>query len=218
MLSFTVACSGGNEVSKGLVLNDVLKKEQETYNETWRKHRSEIEFQSGVSVRNCADYVREVKRSHLSESVNNQLVKSEYLRCEVLDLVGETFIGDEEVDRDYGELIAERLDLRSFPSSMFQIASDEKFTLRAVFPDDTQTKRNGVIYESDDWVFGLDLVAVVDVDDNGLLDWIMWLADESKEGNYHSYTTLVSFDVSDAAVVMTAVPYALVVSGNSVSH
>lgn len=138
--------------------------------------------------------------------------------CEALDLIGKTPPGDAGVNGDHGQFIAKHLDLRSFPSSMFQLTDDTKFTLLSLFPNEIETTRSSVTYKSDDWVLSLDLVAILDVNHNGLPDWIIWLADESKKGNYRSYSTLVSFDVSETTPTMSAVPYELAVSDNAIPH
>ncbi len=35
------------------------------------------------------------------------------------------------------------------------------------------------------------VVAELDIDQDGKLDWIIWLADESREGNYRGYSTFI---------------------------
>ena len=39
--------------------------------------RTELGFESGNKVNNCADYAKEIKTSNINEGVNNQLIKSE---------------------------------------------------------------------------------------------------------------------------------------------
>lgn len=66
MLIFTMACSEGEHTHQGVLLHETLKQAQQNHNETWRQQRTEIEFQSGATANNCADYTREIKLSNVS--------------------------------------------------------------------------------------------------------------------------------------------------------
>lgn len=164
------------------------------YKATHSLKRTEIIFENGTKANNCESYITASKASRIGEGVNNQLVKSEYLVCDVLLLVGDTKYTTSKSNTDLGNLLSQRLDLRSFPSSRFQMLNETKYTLDKL-TGNLLVGTNSASVESDDWHYALELVVVTDVNKNGKADWIIWLIDEAKEGSYRGYQTLVAYDV-----------------------
>ena len=60
--------------------------------------------------------------------------------------------------------------------------------------------------ETAEWRYRLELVAISDIDKNGKPDWVLWLSDESKSGNYRGYQTLIAYDVKQGNTI-SAKPY-----------
>ena len=87
-----------------------------------------------------------------------------------------------------------KLDLRSFRSSLSKLGDKTKHTLASLYPNNVTFKDFTTIFETEDWVFSLEVVAVAQVNDNTVLDWIIWVSDEAKLGNYRGYATLVVYD------------------------
>lgn len=163
---------------------------------TWNKDRTPLEF-SGGRATNCASYER-LKSTDLAESVTNQQVKSEYLICDVLSIVGKDLKPEAITLSDsYGEALASRLDLRSFPSSLGPRLDDDHYTLSRLF-ETSQLRREpwGVAVSSPAWSLILRVVLVGDIDHNGSIDWLIWLTDEALDGNYRGYDTLLIKDVA----------------------
>ena len=71
---------------------------------------------------------------------------------------------------------------------------EKKHTLNKL-TGDLKLGVNSASVESNDWRYALELVAVTDINKNGTADWIIWLIDEAKTGNYRAYQTLIAFDV-----------------------
>lgn len=188
-------------VYKGDVANGLNQ-----YSETYNKKRVAVEFESGLVAETCGTYNRLIKTATLRESVNNQIAKSDYLLCDVLAIVGNKKYGEGAKGNVYGRFLAGRLDLRSFPSSLFQVLDEKKYAFIHFDASAVKTDSTSVTYETPDWHFKLEVVAVLDVDNNGALDWVMWLADEAKAGNYRNYQTLIAYDVAMEGTIR-ATPY-----------
>ena len=52
--------------------------------------------------------------------------------------------------------------------------------------------------------FRLEVVATLDPNNNAKPDWVLWLADEARPGNYRQYQALVIYDVSDSGPLRAA--------------
>ena len=91
--------------------------------------------------------------------------------------------------------MSQKLDLRSFPSSFGPRLDDKSYTLEMIAASSLSVKSNSVLYESEDWSYKIELIAMSDVNGNKKEDWILWVTDESKGGNYRNYQTLVVYDV-----------------------
>lgn len=75
-----------------------------------------------------------------------------------------------------------------------------KNTLAQLDPENISSGKNYTYYETDDWSYKLEVVTTLDINKNGKDDWVIWLSDESKTGNYKSYQTLVSYDVPASGI------------------
>lgn len=168
---------------------------------TWLEARTPIELSAGEAS-NCASYDR-LKGTGIVEDVTNQLVKSEYLICDLLGSVGENReVRPMAVGKDYGDALASRLDLRSFPSSLGPRLDDDHHTLTGLF-DARQLKLEprGVTATTKDWSYVLRVVLVGDIDQSGGIDWLIWLTDEALDGNYRGYQSLVIKDVAESGLL-----------------
>lgn len=172
----------------------------------FNKKRTTLMFENGATAQTCSEYLRLIAGSALKEDVNNQLAKGEYLSCDVVAMIGDKKLSVPGKDALLGQALATRLDLRSFPSSLFQTLDERKFSLSHLDAKAVKADSTGVTYETKDWHFRLELVATLDVNNNGKADWVLWLADEAKSGNYRQYQTLIVPDVSDTGP-MSAIPY-----------
>ncbi len=177
------------------VFNADIASSLNDFKKSFNSKRAGLEFVSGIKVHNCNAYTKEVKKSKISEGVNNQIAKSEYLLCDVLGLLGNKSYSLVKPNLNINNVISNKLDLRTFPSSLGPRLDDNNFTIRSIAGNDLVVKGDSIIYETPDWNFKLELVATADVNDNKNEDWILWVTDESKSGNYRSYQTLVLYDV-----------------------
>ena len=158
---------------------------------TMRSPRLPLRFESGEVVRDCKDYLEQRKHAEVAEGVNNRIAMQDYLICDTMAvLAADGGVVERPSNDDFGEQLRDRLDLSSFPSSLHQLALDypvladlKAMTVHADGP--------AVVAESADWFFKLEVVALADVNHDGHPDWIVWLTDEARGGNYRDYAVLV---------------------------
>jgi hypothetical protein len=97
-------------------------------------------------------------------------------------------------DLTFGEKLASKLDLRSFPSSLNRAGTKKAHTLKSIFPQQSKSFGNVAELQTEDWAFTIEVVALAKVNDNSIPDWIIWVLDEAKSGNYRGYSTFVIYD------------------------
>jgi hypothetical protein len=179
------------------ILPDVTSRES-----SWVAARTPLAL-SGGPVSSCESYAT-LHSSGVVEDVANQLVKSEYLICDVLGRVGkDSELGPLVPAASYAEALASRLDLRSFPSSLGPRLEDDRFTLERLFGAEAlQRGPRGVAVSTTDLSYVLKAVVVGDLDQSGADDWLVWLTDEVLAGNYRSYQTLLIKDVGSQGLLL----------------
>lgn len=168
------------------------------------KKRAALTFDSGASAHTCRDYFRLIGSSSVKEDVTNQLAKSEYLLCDVAAVIGDKKLVTDVRDVAFGQALAARLDLRSFPSSLFQMLDEHKYSLNQLDAAAVRLSPVAATYDTKDLHFRLEVVATLDVNKNGKADWLLWLADEARMGNYRQYQTLVIYDVTGSGLLRAA--------------
>jgi hypothetical protein len=189
------SCASSNDHIKKSIIDKSLHDAYIDYNKSIKKGRSALLFEDEYSVSNCSTYFELSDKKNILETVNNQIVKSEYLVCDALKIISSSKIYSGNIDKtQIGIDLLTKLDIRSFPNSLTRMAEDGLFTLRDILPDQSFSKSASVVYESDDWFFSLYVVAVLNINNNLWQDWVVFLSDESKSGNYRNYATLIIYD------------------------
>lgn len=200
-----VACTSDGPAKSRLLNKAVLEAEQQRATALVQE-RAELRLTDGSSVNNCTDYLVRIASAGIEESLGNQLAKSEYLICEALDLIARSR-PPAAIGEDYGRRLADSLDLRSFPSSLNMRSDNVAHTLSSVVAEGLVVDSVSVTIDVPDWHYRLELVAVRDINGNDTPDWIVWLADEAKQGSYRGYATLVVLDAG-VSKELVASPYA----------
>jgi len=196
LLTLLSSCSITRISNNNNIINEDLIASYKNLKSSLLEERSEIVFSDGSTAKNCATYLNLISKNRVEESIYNQSVKSEYLICDALQIISETPAVNNlnKNDLNFGDKLSRNLDLRSFPSSLHRISNEENHSLETLYPDYVVSKGPTTTLETDDWIFRLEVVAVVQLNDNDVPDWIVWVSDESKSGNYRSYSTLVLYD------------------------
>ena len=153
--------------------------------------RPAIRFQDGFVADSCNAYLEHREASDVSETVDNQLIKSEYVVCELLALIGsnEVTYSSYSKDREIADKLKSGLDLTAFPSSLAQIVSeDHQFpTSLEALEFKLETLPAGLRISRDQQSLSITVVAAGDVDGDGRTDWIVTLSDEILEATYRDY-------------------------------
>ena len=146
--------------------------------------RSAMAMSNGQSVSSCDSYLQ-TRRAGATplEEVNVQLLMSEYILCEALDLLPAPLTLSKHRAHGLGLRLASQLDLRTIPSSLGPQLDDKHYTLQSLSKH-VKTTATSASIEDKSASISFSVVAELDIDQDGKLDWIVWLADESREGNY----------------------------------
>ncbi|MFN3436448.1 MAG: hypothetical protein ACK41V_02020 [Acidovorax sp.] len=165
--------------------------------------RTPLAFDNGASANNCAEYASLVLTSAPQESVNNASIQSEYLVCDAVRYIAsEPFTVDPTLPRTRvahrAQALFERLDLRTFPSSLQNRTDDRAHTLKTLLISGKVTLTGDTVeVDTSDQFFALQVIAEVrrpvveGAEKLRPITWIVWVTDESKVGNYRSYSTLI---------------------------
>jgi hypothetical protein len=179
------------------IFSPLLAKACRAYDKTLAEKRTPLRFESGRTVDTCNAYLQEVKASSIMEGVNNRIISQEYLVCPsivALRSAGST-TNTTQPPASYGKELCSRLDLTTFPSSLRPRLDGAKRVLSALeIP--LRADAYSCSFDTRDWSFRIEVVAEADFEKDGKSDWLVWLFDEAKAGNYRGYSALVVSDVS----------------------
>ena len=78
-----------------------------------------------------------------------------------------------------------------FPSSLSQVLDEHKYSLNQLDGAAVKLEPTVAVYETKDTHYRLEVVAILDINNNAQTDWLLWLADEARTGNYRQYQTLI---------------------------
>ena len=189
-------CSSMSLQGSAYFPNDQLEISYKNFDNAFKKTRNKLLFNGDLVANDCNSYFELTSKYDVEESIHNQQVKSEYLICDALNILSNSSgIYSEKVsDLDLGEELSSKLDLRSFPSSLNRASDERSHTLKSLYPGQTTSIDNVVELQSEDWAFTMEVVALARINDNASPDWIVWVLDESKSGNYRGYSTLIVYD------------------------
>lgn len=194
MLMLTASCTSMWPKKNNYILDPGLLAAYMDYEKSLKSERPELLFKNGKMATNCLSYLKLMLKNEVDESNYNQSIKSEYLNCEALKILKGHAIGSAKNKNSLGNELSTKLDLRSFSSSLSKVVNKDKNTLDALYPEETKSMKYETIYETEDWVFRLEVVAVIMLNDNKKQDWVVRLSDESKSGSFRHYSTIVIYD------------------------
>lgn len=157
--------------------------------------RTPLAFDNGASAKNCLEYSEQLTKSQPTETTRNFEIRSEYLLCDSFRLMaGKPFSAEKKsVSSGQAKALYDKLDLRTFPSSLRNRADDMKYTLKTLLPGTKKSEGAAVAVETQDQHFRLEVVGTIDHGKGAgkTQEWIVWVTDEMKNGTYHSYTQIV---------------------------
>lgn len=168
--------------------------------------RTALQLGDGTTANSCDSYLKARKAgTQIAETVDAQLVASEYLICEALDLLPADAGSADGAPDTLGDRLAKQLDLRTFPSSLGPQLDADRYTLAAL-SNTTKTDAVAATLEDESSTIRFEVVAEADLNGDAKQDWIVWMTDESRDGNYRGYATLV-VDAAAASTPLKAKAY-----------
>ncbi len=203
------ACTDPTPTSGPAIFDADLAAAYAHFDQSLGKQRSPLSFEGNGTATDCPSYLEKVSKFRIDETVDNRLVKSEYLICDALKLLADSFPrpAAESMPVVAGKALLSTLDLRTFPSSQNMLSDDRSHTLAVLYPDRASSDATTAWIDTEDWSLTLKIVAAARLNDNAADDWVVWLSDESKTGDYRSYQTLVIYDPSDQHDALSALAY-----------
>lgn len=196
----TSACESTRSQDTGvLIFDSAVREAYRQYERTLSAERTALRFESGQVADDCAGYLEEQGRSRIAEDASNRLVASEYPICDVVSVLRSSQPSGPDAFRpeSYGEELHQRLDLRTFPSSLRARVDDEAFLMTALPELAPAVSKYAVVSDTEDWFLKLEVLAQVDADRDGDADWLLRLIDEARNGTYRDYRALLVSDVSE---------------------
>ncbi|WP_374327211.1 hypothetical protein [Azonexus sp.] len=191
LLLFVAACAAvpGKPAERD-IFNAGLRQAWANEAQTMAAVRPPLRFANGHTVRDCHGYLTEQARAAVDEAVNNRGLAQAYLVCDALALLDQAKALPPAATQasSYGHELLQRLDLRSFPSSL-RPRLGETFTLAAIGGAVPQVETHAVTLETEDWRYRFEVIADIVAADGGR-EWLVWFSDEAKAGNYRGYATL----------------------------
>lgn len=150
---------------------------------------------SGASIDTCHVYLSTPDRAEITAAPANRDAATDYVLCDSLALLQDSSAAPSAVgDVDMGQSLATRLDLRSFRSSRHELTTDDAFTLDAVAGQPLEIGPRSAEFETPDWYFKLEVIAVADIDGSGKADWLVRMVDQSLKGSYFTVSSVVVVD------------------------
>ncbi len=189
-------CAGMNYIDAPYIQNENLSKSYKKIGASFIETRAKLLFSGGNFATDCKTYIDLISKYDVEETIHNQMVKSEYLVCDALNILSDSSgISNETVSNsNMGEELLFKLDIRSFPSSLSRAGNEKAHTLKKLFPGHSSYTDNIAKLITEDWSFIIEVVAVARINNNSYPDWIVWISDESIVGNYRGYSTLIVYD------------------------
>lgn len=196
---FGISCNTTFTQTKSVIYDADLAKAYQNFDQSAAKNRREIKFESGATAASCNDYWKEKEKSTVKEDVANQLFQADYVECDALKILGESKttaeIATDQKASNYANEIYNRLDLKSFPSSLAPMLDQNKTFASNESKLRSKIENAAVVSDTADWNFAVQIVAETDANRDGKKDLIVYVVDESKEGNLKNYSTLLIYGV-----------------------
>ncbi len=156
------------------------------------KPRTPLLFDNSETAHNCSEYTDLLSDAAPMETVSNSEIRSEYLVCDSMHIISSNaWVVQKKISGRLVKDLFEKLDLRSFPSSLRNSANDKQFTLKALLNGTVRFQGPTLEVNTATHSLRMEVVAVVQQGKDLPQTWVVWAADEVKGGNYKSYRTLI---------------------------
>ena len=149
--------------------------------------RPQLEFDNGVSVHNCEQYLEQ--SAGLLETSPNFTARSHYLICDALKLSKKWPVDNNTALFDSALSLCSALDLSSFRHSLHPRLQEDAATLAQLFGSEAIADGNTCTFEGEGRNFTLNAVLLVNEPAQPEKLWV-WVTDEILDATYRSYTPI----------------------------
>lgn len=205
ILLFLTACTTlPGKFSEREIFNDNLRQALSNETQAMTAVRPPLRFANGHTVRDCRSYLAEQASGTVDEAVNNRSQAGAYLVCDALAILRHSAAEatPSSPPTSYARELMQRLDLRSFPSSL-RPALGERHTPADIAQAVASMDAHTLTLDTPDWRYRFEVVADTPAA-NGERQWLVWFSDEARAGNYRSHSTLVIPARPDGPLVVRA--------------
>lgn len=199
------ACASSQTTTTPVVVYEPLQQAYTAYTSTMNERLQPVAFESGDVATDCDQYLELKQSSSVTESTENFVAAQDYVICESVDIIRNSADNKIKIAADItaSQVLAERLDLRSFPSSLYQRTDNHGYTLEALSLEPLRKTQYSVKPSIESWHYELRVVARLEADGNGEEDWLVWLTDRSETGSYNILEPFIAYNVNDGLVELS---------------
>lgn len=175
------------------------------YSTTLTQLRTPVAFDSGKEATTCQQYLSYKETAALSETTENLKAAQAYVICDTVATIRKAAENPISLDPEprIAEALAERLEVSSYSSSLFQRTDETKRTLAALSDGPVQSSPYSVQPAIPGWVYEVRVVARLEADGNGQEDWLVWLRDRAETGSYDVMRAFIAYNVGKGAIELT---------------
>lgn len=192
-----ISCASTPAVNRDYITFEPVGLAYENYEVSIKEKRMPLMFANSFKAESCTEYSQLKNNEALVENEANFLAAQSYVVCD-------TILAVKQADQNFnlelatvnvGNVLAEKLDISSFRSSLAKKATENSYTLNALSQGTVEVTDYTATYETNDWYYELKVVARVDANGDGAEDWLVWVTDKAKTGSYNTLISYIAYDV-----------------------
>lgn len=151
----------------------------------------------------CGDFLRLLGEGEI-EPYNHEGVRWYYFSCQIDYAISQSKALEKVIEfpEPREHILAKRLNLKSFPNSIYPRITADTVTLDTVYGDKLIFLEKGEVHMvSKRWHTGLAIHAILDVNHNGKEDWIIVFHDDINNADYFSPRLMLILDVAETGLL-----------------
>ena len=191
-----ISCASTQAVNRDYITFEPVDSAYKNYEVSIKEKRMPLMFANSFKAESCTEYSQLKNNEALVENETNFLAAQSYVVCD-------TILAVKQADQNFnlelatvnvGNVLAEKLDISSFRSSLARKATENSYTLNALSSVPVEITDYAAISETHEWYFELKVVARIDANADGAEDWLIWVTDKAKTGSYSTIEAYIAYD------------------------
>jgi hypothetical protein len=191
-----MSCSSTQSVNRVYITYEPVGSAYQYYDRSTEEKRVPLMFDNSAKAETCTEYFQLKNNYEMVENEANFLAAQSYVVCD-------TILAIKQADQNFnlelattnvGNVLAEKLDISSFRSSLAKKATENSYTLNALSSVPVEITDYAAISETHEWYFELKVVARIDANADGAEDWLIWVTDKAKTGSYSTIEAYIAYD------------------------